>query len=82
MTDDLKQIRAALKAAAAKRAKSDQLRAEATEQTVAAVRAGLDGGLTATEVAELAGMSRPSLYELMERHGLIRLGRHTRSSED
>ena len=72
MAEDLKQIRAALRAAAAKRAKSDRLRAEATEQTVAAVRAGLDGGLTAVEVARLVSMSRPALYELMERHGIAR----------
>jgi hypothetical protein len=72
VTDDLKQIRAALKAAAAKRARSDRLRAEATGQTVAAVRAGRDAGLPATEIAQLAGMSRPALYEMMERHGIVR----------
>jgi DNA-directed RNA polymerase specialized sigma subunit len=80
--NDPKAIRAALRAAAAKREKSDRLRAEATEQTVAAVQAGLGAGFTATEIANLVGMSRPALYELMDRHGIIRLGRRTRSSEN
>jgi hypothetical protein len=72
MSDDLTAIRKALRAAAAKRAKSDQLRREATEQSVAAIRAGLDAGLSATEIAHLVGMSRPALYELMHRHGIVR----------
>jgi DNA invertase Pin-like site-specific DNA recombinase len=72
MAENLKQIRAALQAAAAKRAKSDRLRAEATEQTVAAVRGGLAAGLPATEIARLVHMSRPALYELMERHSIRR----------
>jgi transcriptional regulator of acetoin/glycerol metabolism len=75
MPDDLKQIRAGLRAAAAKRAKSDQLRRDATEQTVAAVRAARKAGLPATEIAELVGMSRVALYEMMERHGIVRPAR-------
>jgi hypothetical protein len=65
-------IRKALRAAAEKRAKADRSRAKATKATVAAVRAGLDAGLPATEVAQLVGMSRPALYELMKRHGIVR----------
>ena len=65
-------VRKALKAAAERRAKADRQRAKATKATVAAVRAGLDAGLTATEIAALAGMSRAALYELMQRHGIVR----------
>jgi DNA invertase Pin-like site-specific DNA recombinase len=72
MADDLKRVRTALKSAAAKRAKSDQLRHEATEQAVAAVRAAREAGVPATEIAALLGMSRVSLYELMNRHGIQR----------
>jgi transcriptional regulator of acetoin/glycerol metabolism len=72
MATDLKRIRAGLRAAAAKRAKSDQLRREATAQAVAAVRAARKAGLPATEIAELVGMSRVALYEMMERHGIVR----------
>jgi hypothetical protein len=70
-----REIRKALRAAAEKRAKSDRVRAKATKATVAAVRAGLDGGLSVTDIAQLVGMSRAALYELMERHGIARAPR-------
>ncbi len=69
-------VRKALRAAAEKRAKADRQRAKATKTTVAAVQAGLDAGLTATEIAQLAGMSRAALYELIQRHGIVRPPRH------
>jgi DNA invertase Pin-like site-specific DNA recombinase len=64
--------RKALRAAAERRAKADRQRAKATKATVAAVQAGLDAGLTATEIAQLAGMSRAALYEVIQRHGIVR----------
>lgn len=65
-------VRKALRAAAERRAKADRQRAKATKATVAAVQAGLDAGLTATEIAQLAGMSRAALYELIQRHRIVR----------
>lgn len=57
------EIRAQLEAIRDKRERFKQLRAEADEAAHTAIPAAIDAGLSISEIAELAGYTRASVYQ-------------------
>jgi DNA invertase Pin-like site-specific DNA recombinase len=64
--DELDRHRQALEEMAVVRAEVDRVKADATEELVRRMRAGLGAGLSVSEVARRGGVSRWTVYEWLQ----------------
>lgn len=66
------EYRQSIRRIADRRAAADRAKAEADDALAALIPAAREAGLGHTEIAELLGIGRQSLYEFMERRGITR----------
>jgi transcriptional regulator of acetoin/glycerol metabolism len=68
----LQELRRRLGVVAERRAEAERTQVKATEDLKRLIPKAREAGIPMTEIAQLVGMQRESLYQFMDRHGITR----------